>query len=264
MAHFSAIAAGARFDKVRHHEERRLFASVADAAAVPVAVAATGLGSLDFFGATPPAATSNSADAPSSRRRAKRKAKAAVTADADDGAAAATSASGVATIMSERELADANALRRSLRIHVYGTDVPAPVESAVQMADRFELRPWLRRNVLEAGYHELTRVQMQSVPLLISGREVLACAPTGSGKTAAFLIPMLARLGSPQRRGLRAVAIAPTQVRRAPPDAPMAGGSNEADRPSALTLCAAGARAANAPRAAQAVTRLGERREATT
>jgi superfamily II DNA/RNA helicase len=34
------------------------------------------------------------------------------------------------------------------------------------------------------------------VPLLIGGREVLACAPTGSGKTAAFLIPMLARLGA--------------------------------------------------------------------
>jgi hypothetical protein len=34
------------------------------------------------------------------------------------------------------------------------------------------------------------------VPLLIGGREVLACAPTGPGKTVAFLIPMLARLGA--------------------------------------------------------------------
>ena len=79
------------------------------------------------------------------------------------------------------------------------------------MAERHRLPAWLRHNVLEAGYHELTRVQMQAVPLLIGGREVLACAPTGSGKTAAFLIPMLARLGAPQRRGLRALAIAPTQ-----------------------------------------------------
>jgi superfamily II DNA/RNA helicase len=37
------------------------------------------------------------------------------------------------------------------------------------------------------------------------------CAPKGSGKTAAFLIQMLARLGAPQWRGLRALAIAPTQ-----------------------------------------------------
>ena len=94
-----------------------------------------------------------------------------------------------------------------------GTGVPAPVESAEDMAERHRLPAWLRHNVLEAGYHELTRVQMQAVPLLIGGREVLACAPTGSGKTAAFLIPMLARLGAPQRRGLRALAIAPTQER---------------------------------------------------
>ena len=115
------------------------------------------------------------------------------------------------TLLTERELPEANALRRSLRIHVYGTGVPAPVESAEDMAERHRLPAWLRHNVLEAGYHELTRVQMQAVPLLIGGREVLACAPTGSGKTAAFLIPMLARLGAPQRRGLRALAIAPTQ-----------------------------------------------------
>ena len=91
-----------------------------------------------------------------------------------------------------------------------GTGVPAPVESAEDMAERHRLPAWLRHNVVEAGYHELTRVQMQAVPLL---SEVPACAPTGSGKTAAFLIQMLARLGAPQRRGLRALAIAPTQER---------------------------------------------------
>ena len=74
----------------------------------------------------------------------------------------------------ERELAKANALRRSLRIHMYGTGVPAPVESAEDMAERHRLPAWLRHNVLEAGYHELTRVQMQAVPLLIGGCEVLA------------------------------------------------------------------------------------------
>ena len=62
-----------------------------------------------------------------------------------------------------------------------------------------------------AGYHELTRVQMQAVPLLVAGREVLACAPTGSGKTAAFLVPLLTRLDKPMRQGIRAVCIAPTQ-----------------------------------------------------
>ena len=64
------------------------------------------------------------------------------------------------TLLTERELPQANALRRSLRIHVYGTGVPAPVESAEDMAERHRLPAWLRHNLLEAGYHELTRVQM--------------------------------------------------------------------------------------------------------
>jgi hypothetical protein len=62
--------------------------------------------------------------------------------------------------LTERELAEAKALRRSLRIHVYGTGVPAPVQSAEDMAERHRLPAWLRHNLLEAGYHELTRVQM--------------------------------------------------------------------------------------------------------
>ena len=64
------------------------------------------------------------------------------------------------------------------------------------------LRPVL---VLDAGYHELTRVQMQAIPTLLAGRELLACAPTGSGKTAAFLIPMLCQIAESRgaQRGAR-------------------------------------------------------------
>jgi ATP-dependent RNA helicase DDX52/ROK1 len=57
---------------------------------------------------------------------------------------------------------------------------------------------------------------MQAIPALLGGRELLACAPTGSGKTAAFVIPTLQRLaaaGSRKRSGVgpRAVLVAPTQ-----------------------------------------------------
>lgn len=162
------------------------------------------LGGLDFFGSPTGEETATSS------KKKKKKAKAADVESTDEAAEPASAVS--VDAMTEREVADANALRRAMRIHTYGTGVPAPVQSAEQMADSYALRPWLRRNILKSGYHELTRVQMQAVPLLLGGREVLACAPTGSGKTAAFLIPMLSHLGGLGRRqGLHAIAVAPTQ-----------------------------------------------------
>ena len=50
--------------------------------------------------------------------------------------------------MTERAIADANALRRAMRIHVYGTSIPAPVQSAEHMAQRYNLESWLRTNIL--------------------------------------------------------------------------------------------------------------------
>ena len=223
---FGVLAAGCSFDASRHRNERRLFTGVSEAASQP-ASGAVALGSLDFF--AEPAVEAVVAEEDKSKtkqeRRKQRKAAAAAAVDEPDAAASSSAAEPDAAQMSEREVADANALRRAMRIHVYGTSIPAPVQSAEQMADAYAFPAWLRRNVLEAGYHELTRVQMQSVPLLAHGRELLACAPTGSGKTAAFLIPMLLRLAktAPKKRaGLRGLAIAPTQelarqtVRRRP------------------------------------------------
>ena len=60
---------------------------------------------------------------------------------------------------SAREVSEANALRKALRIHAYGSDIPVPVQSAEQMVARFSMSSWLRTNVLEAGYHELTLVK---------------------------------------------------------------------------------------------------------
>ena len=52
---------------------------------------------------------------------------------------------------------------------------------------------------------------MQAIPLMLKRREILACAPTGSGKTAAFLVPIIHLLDSPQKKGFRAVIVAPTR-----------------------------------------------------
>ena len=215
---FSSLVAGCRFDK-KNRGERELFRG-AGLAALP-GEGAEPLGDLDFFSAPSPAAPppaaaaaksadAAAADAPArgASRNARRRKNKAAAAPADAAAPAASSAAPT----SEREVAEANALRKALRIHVYGEGVPPPVQSAEQMAARLELRPQLLRAVLSAGYHELTRVQMQAVPTLVARRELLAIAPTGSGKTAAFAIPLLALLGSGKGRGgLRAVVVAPTQ-----------------------------------------------------
>src|SRR5438093_9232832 len=61
--------------------------------------------------------------------------------------------------------------------------------------------------VTTLGYEEPTPVQRETIPLLLSGRDVLAQAATGTGKTAAFALPMLHRLSAapthrPRTRGL--------------------------------------------------------------
>ena len=204
---FSLLAAGGSFSRAK--DQRKLFGSQSAAPASKSPTSSNGnLGSLDFFGDAP---TDDTEDDASIAKNNKKKKKRSAT-DEDDIVVDTSAASASVDNMTEREVADANALRRAMRIHVYGTSIPAPVQSAEHMADGYALRPWLRKNILEAGYHELTRVQMQAVPLLLGGREVLACAPTGSGKTAAFLVPMLSKIGNlPRRQGLRAIAIAPTQ-----------------------------------------------------
>ena len=60
--------------------------------------------------------------------------------------------------------------------------------------DRLGLSPELLRAVAQQGYTEPTPVQPQAIPLVLAGRDVLAGAQTGTGKTAAFVLPMLQRL----------------------------------------------------------------------
>lgn len=62
--------------------------------------------------------------------------------------------------------------------------------------------------------HSHTHIPLTHLSLTLiywQGREILACAPTGSGKTAAFIIPILAHLKEPKRAGFRAVVVSPTR-----------------------------------------------------
>lgn len=68
----------------------------------------------------------------------------------------------------------------------------------------------LVRVVDEAGFEEPTPVQREAIPLLLEGRDVIAQAQTGTGKTAAFALPILQRL-SGESRGPRVLVLAPTR-----------------------------------------------------
>jgi ATP-dependent RNA helicase RhlE len=61
------------------------------------------------------------------------------------------------------------------------------------------------------GYNTPTPIQRQAIPIVLSGRDVIGCAETGTGKTAAFLLPIIQRLGGSARPGLRVLVLAPTR-----------------------------------------------------
>jgi ATP-dependent RNA helicase RhlE len=75
----------------------------------------------------------------------------------------------------------------------------------------FNLHPDLQRGLDALGFTTPTRIQRDAIPPACQGRDVLACAMTGSGKTAAFLLPLLQRLLGGRRGVTRALIIAPTR-----------------------------------------------------
>jgi ATP-dependent RNA helicase RhlE len=84
--------------------------------------------------------------------------------------------------------------------------------------DQFGLSPEILRAVREQGYEIPTPIQDQAIPLVLATRDVMGRAQTGTGKTAAFALPMLERLRahantsfSPARHPVRALILAPTR-----------------------------------------------------
>jgi ATP-dependent RNA helicase RhlE len=73
------------------------------------------------------------------------------------------------------------------------------------------LAPEIRRALSDRGYHETTPVQSETIPVALDGRDVVATAETGSGKTCAFLAPTLDRLHRAHVSHLAALVIAPTR-----------------------------------------------------
>src|SRR5271165_6038684 len=76
------------------------------------------------------------------------------------------------------------------------------------------LLPELLRAVADKGYDVPTPIQLQAIPAVLAGRDVLAGAQTGTGKTAGFVLPILQRLSadaSPIHRAPRVLVLTPTR-----------------------------------------------------
>jgi superfamily II DNA/RNA helicase len=83
---------------------------------------------------------------------------------------------------------------------------------------QLQLAAPLARAVAEMGYESMTPIQAQAIPVVLSGRDVMGAAQTGTGKTAAFALPLLQRMmkhenpsTSPARHPVRALVLLPTR-----------------------------------------------------
>ncbi|MBU5614997.1 DEAD/DEAH box helicase [Geomonas azotofigens] len=76
---------------------------------------------------------------------------------------------------------------------------------------QFNLHPKVQAGVEAVGYQVPTPIQLQAIPAVIAGQDVLGLAQTGTGKTAAFGLPLLHRLADGVRGHVRALVLAPTR-----------------------------------------------------
>jgi ATP-dependent RNA helicase RhlE len=98
--------------------------------------------------------------------------------------------------------------------------VPAPAlpsEASLKFS-ALGLSPLLQRAVADQGYTTMTPIQAKAIPLVLAGRDIMGAAQTGTGKTAAFSLPLLHKMlphenssMSPARHPVRALVIAPTR-----------------------------------------------------
>lgn len=73
------------------------------------------------------------------------------------------------------------------------------------------LAPTQVRVCKSLGYNEPTPIQQQGIPVILNGQDLIACAETGTGKTAAFLLPIIQKISERPLPGIRVLVLAPTR-----------------------------------------------------
>jgi ATP-dependent RNA helicase RhlE len=76
---------------------------------------------------------------------------------------------------------------------------------------QFAVSDEILRTIRDRGHHSATLIQSEAIPVALSGNDLMASAETGSGKTAAYLVPLIDRLFRKRARNLSAIVLAPTR-----------------------------------------------------
>ena len=89
------------------------------------------------------------------------------------------------------------------------TQETAQSPQATEGFESFGLRPYLLRGIKELGFSAPSPIQAQSIPIVLKGKDLIAQAQTGTGKTAAFAIPILNKIQRNDK--IEALIITPTR-----------------------------------------------------
>ncbi|KAK4051563.1 RNA-dependent ATPase rok1 [Microbotryomycetes sp. JL201] len=182
MEAFRTLTGGIRFDKSKLKPETNLIAPARDVGK-NVAKAVDGStvpAELDFFGLVKRQdanAEQDYATTPSSSNKRKRQR------ETDQRPLSSSS---------RVSIEDLNAVLKKHKIKLTGIDVPNPCLSIQDLVTETNSTSLLSENWRTAGFEQSTGVQMASWGIMAAKRDILACAPTGSGKTLSFIVPLLA------------------------------------------------------------------------
>lgn len=98
-------------------------------------------------------------------------------------------------------------IRKEFKIAVTGSEVPLPISSFETLFSSHEI-PAPTQSIISSLYENMTPIQMQGIPTIFNKRDLIAVAPTGSGKTLSFALPLISMLKAPSN--LRLLVISPT------------------------------------------------------
>ena len=126
-------------------------------------------------------------------------------------AAAATAAEDIANPGGKRSLVSSGAFVVGRKLTTKAQTPDATIERMNMNFAELGLGDAQLRACEALGFKTPTPIQRQAIPVVLAGNDLIGCAETGTGKTAAFLLPILQKLSETRRPGVRALVLAPTR-----------------------------------------------------